>query len=184
MALDAEDAGTWLARWWAEAVLAVLVLVGAVSGLRRGDAVTAVVAVALAAAVVDRIRLRLDNRSLAVAVGEVRRGVSAARGSAVGDTAGVAGEAGTPDAAEGSGEAGTADAAGAARDETRGARADRGTDDREPLDREDIADLLGKSDPQDVDAEDVAELIDRAESDWGLGGPPAEGTDERADEGR
>lgn len=80
MELDARTAGAWVERWWIEAALGLVALVGVATGVRGGDPVRVVVAVALAAAVVDRVRLRIDNRSLAVAVTAVRdQGVSTVR---------------------------------------------------------------------------------------------------------
>ncbi|MFB6282132.1 MAG: hypothetical protein ABEH40_08940 [Haloferacaceae archaeon] len=80
MDLDPEAAGAWVGRWWTEAALGLIALAGAATAAAAGDAVGLVVAAALAAAVVDRLRLRLDNRSLAVAVTAVREGnVSTAR---------------------------------------------------------------------------------------------------------
>ncbi|MFB6305079.1 MAG: hypothetical protein ABEH47_07925 [Haloferacaceae archaeon] len=187
MALDAEDVGTWLTRWWAEAALSLLVLGGAALGFRSGDAVRIVLAVVLGAALVDRARLRLDNRSLAVAVDEIREaGVSATRrATGARDAAAVGGDGaaeGTPGPADGerpvtaeSGDAGTAMS-----ERTEPAGRDAGTaadEERETLDREAIADLVGADDPANVDAEDIADLVRRAERESESGG---EAADERS----
>jgi hypothetical protein len=77
--VDREAVVAWLARWWVEAVLVPLALVGLVTGL-DGDRLRLVLGLGLGLAVLDRLRLRLDNRSLAAAVEEIRDGrVSAAR---------------------------------------------------------------------------------------------------------
>jgi hypothetical protein len=108
MDLDAATVGAWLDRWWIEAALGAVVLVGVATGARTGDPVRIAVAAALALAVVDRIRLRMDNHSLALAVSEVRdAGVSAARretGTVVGDGArGESAEAGAREGGDGEG---------------------------------------------------------------------------------
>lgn len=114
MDLDAEAVGAWLGRWWVEATLGLVALVGAATGLWRGDVVRTAVAVALAVAVADRVRLRLDNRSLAAAVREVRdervsavrRGTETAASAEEGREAG----AGTSGGESGDGEDGPPDA--------------------------------------------------------------------------
>lgn len=75
--VDGEALVAWLARWWVEAVLVPLALVGLVTGL-DGDRLRLVLGLGLALAVLDRLRLRLDNRSLAAAVEEIRDGRVAA----------------------------------------------------------------------------------------------------------
>ena len=119
MDLDAEAVGGWLGRWWVEATLGLVALVGAATGLWIDDLVRTAVAVALAVAVADRVRLRLDNRSLSAAVREVRdervsavrreagSGVDAEdRGESTAETLGDGGpEDGPPDAEAGTGAA-------------------------------------------------------------------------------
>jgi len=79
MDVDPETVVAWSRRWWAEAVLAAAGVAGLVVGA-GGDAATAALAVVVLAATADRLRLRLDNRSLAEAVGAAsERRVSAAR---------------------------------------------------------------------------------------------------------
>lgn len=70
--VDHERALNLARTWGVEAVLGALASLGLVAGLLGGDALGTLVAAALAVAVVDRVRLRLDNRSLASAVEEAR----------------------------------------------------------------------------------------------------------------
>ena len=79
MDVDGETVVPWVRTWGVEAVLALLALGGLVAG-SRGNALSFFLGVVVLAATADRVRLRLDNRSLATAVeeaSEVR--VSAAR---------------------------------------------------------------------------------------------------------
>jgi hypothetical protein len=79
--VDADRVAAWLRAWWVETLLGAVALVGLVVVALDGDRLVGLLGVALALAVADRLRLRLDNRSLAAAVDEVREGrVSAARG--------------------------------------------------------------------------------------------------------
>jgi len=87
MDVDGETVVAWLRTWGAEAVLGVLAVVGLVAGV-RGSPLALLLGAALAVATADRVRLRLDNRSLAEAVeetSEVR--VSAARQETLADEA-------------------------------------------------------------------------------------------------
>jgi hypothetical protein len=80
MDADAETVLAWVRTWGVEAVLAVVAVAGLAVGATGGGPLTLVLGVVLAAATADRVRLRLDNRSLAEAVAaasETR--VSAAR---------------------------------------------------------------------------------------------------------
>lgn len=79
MDVDGETVVAWLRTWGAEAVLGVLALVGLLAGV-EGSGLALVLGAALALATADRVRLRLDNRSLAEAVSEASEvRVSAAR---------------------------------------------------------------------------------------------------------
>jgi len=69
MDVDGETVVAWLRTWSAEAVLGGLALVGLVAGV-GGRGLALVLGAALAVATADRVRLRLDNRSLAEAVAE------------------------------------------------------------------------------------------------------------------
>jgi hypothetical protein len=103
--VDAERAVGWLRTWWVETVLGAAALVGLGAGAVRGDRLAGVLGLALAVAVADRLRLRLDNRSLAAAVEEVREGrVSAVRG---GTPAGTTVTPSDPDDAAGPDDGGT-----------------------------------------------------------------------------
>jgi hypothetical protein len=85
MDVDAETAVAWARTWWAETLLGGVGAAGVVLGA-TGDAVTALFGVVVLAATADRLRLRLDNRSLAAAVEEAsERRVSAARRETTGD---------------------------------------------------------------------------------------------------
>lgn len=80
MDVDGEAILTWLRTWGVEAVLAAAALVGLVAGATNGETLALLLGLALAAATLDRVRLRMDNRSLAAAVEEAgERRVSAAR---------------------------------------------------------------------------------------------------------
>ena len=69
MDVDGETVVAWLRTWSVEAVLGGLALVGLVAGV-GGRGLALVLGAALAVATADRVRLRLDNRSLAEAVAE------------------------------------------------------------------------------------------------------------------
>ena len=69
MNVDGETVVAWFRTWSAEAVLGGLALVGLVAGV-DGRGLALVLGAALAVATADRVRLRLDNRSLAEAVAE------------------------------------------------------------------------------------------------------------------
>ena len=85
MDVDPEAVVAWSRRWWAETVLAVVGGAGLAVGA-GGDAATAALAVVVLAATADRLRLRLDNQSLAEAVEAAsERRVSAARRETAGD---------------------------------------------------------------------------------------------------
>jgi hypothetical protein len=78
--LDAETVGAWLSRWWVESLFALVAAGGLLTAVSAGDRVQLLVAAALALALTDRVRLRMDNRSLAAAAEEVRHShVSAVR---------------------------------------------------------------------------------------------------------
>lgn len=72
--MDADDVAAHASVWWAEALGALVALVAAAVAAGRGDYFFLLVAVALGAYAVDRVRIRLDNRSLARAVENVREG--------------------------------------------------------------------------------------------------------------
>jgi hypothetical protein len=79
MDVDGEMVVAWLRTWGVETVLGLFALAGLVLG-GRGDLLSLLLGVALLAATADRVRLRLDNRSLAEAVDEASEvRVSAAR---------------------------------------------------------------------------------------------------------
>ncbi|MFB6168321.1 MAG: hypothetical protein ABEJ43_05680 [Haloferacaceae archaeon] len=89
MGVDGETVVTWLRTWGVESVLGLLALAGLGLGW-RGDALSLLLGVALLAATADRVRLRLDNRSLAAAVEEASElRVSAARRETPGDSGGA-----------------------------------------------------------------------------------------------
>lgn len=69
MDVDGETVVAWLRTWGTEAALVLLALAGLVAG-SRGDAVALLLGLVLLAVTADRVRLRLDNRSLAAAVEE------------------------------------------------------------------------------------------------------------------
>jgi predicted lipid-binding transport protein (Tim44 family) len=99
MDVDGETVVAWLRTWGAEAVLGGLAVVGLVAGV-QGSLLALLLGTALAVATVDRVRLRLDNRSLAEAVeeaSEVR--VSAARRETPADEATTTERAEEPTAA-------------------------------------------------------------------------------------
>jgi len=96
MDLDGETVLAWLRTWAVEALLAVVALAGLAAGATGGGALRLVLGLALAAAAVDRVRLRMDNRSLAAAVEEAgERRVSAARRETPADGEGAATDAAT-----------------------------------------------------------------------------------------
>jgi hypothetical protein len=79
MDVDGETVVAWVRTWGVEAVLGLLALAGLAVG-SRGRALALLLGVALLLATADRVRLRLDNRSLAAAVSEASEvRVSAAR---------------------------------------------------------------------------------------------------------
>jgi hypothetical protein len=78
--MDAETVLASARTWGVEAVFAVVAVGGLAVGWTRGGLPVLVLGLALAVATVDRVRLRLDNRSLAEAVAEASETrVSAAR---------------------------------------------------------------------------------------------------------
>lgn len=87
MNVDATTALAWVRAWGVESVLAGLALAGVLLGWTGGDGPLLVLGLVLALATVDRVRLVLDNRSLAAAVSETGDPrVSAARRSSVDGT--------------------------------------------------------------------------------------------------
>jgi hypothetical protein len=85
MDVGAETAVAWARTWWVEALLGGVGAVGVGLGA-TGDAVTALFGAVVLATTADRLRLRLDNRSLAEAVEAANeRRVSAARRETAGD---------------------------------------------------------------------------------------------------
>ncbi len=102
MGVDGEAVLAWLRAWGVEAVLAAVSLTGLVAGATDGATLTLLLGLALAATTADRVRLRMDNRSLAAAVEEAgERRVSAARRETPADRADTGG---SPDAAGPTGE--------------------------------------------------------------------------------
>lgn len=102
MDVDGETALAWLRAWGVEAVLAAVSLTGLVAGATDGATLTLLLGLALAATTADRVRLRMDNRSLAAAVEEAsERRVSAARRETPADRADTGG---SPDASGPAGE--------------------------------------------------------------------------------
>lgn len=71
--MDVEDASAWLSVWWFELVAGVVAVGTGGSALATGDVVQVVVAVTLGVVTLDRIRLRMDNRTLGVVLAETRR---------------------------------------------------------------------------------------------------------------
>lgn len=89
MDVDGETVVAWVRTWGVEAVLSLFALAGLVVG-SRGDVLALLLGVALLVATADRVRLRLDNRSLAEAVGEASEvRVSAARRETPGESGGA-----------------------------------------------------------------------------------------------
>jgi hypothetical protein len=98
MTSEAEAALAWLRRWGVEAVLAAVALAGLAAGATGGRLLVVLLGLVLAAATADRVRLRMDNRSLAVAVEEAgERRVSAARRETPADTEALETATGGPD---------------------------------------------------------------------------------------
>jgi hypothetical protein len=72
--VESEDLVELLRVYWAELGGTVLALAGAAVAVQRGDALVGLLAVVLLVVLVDRIRLRMDNRSLSRVLRERRAG--------------------------------------------------------------------------------------------------------------
>jgi hypothetical protein len=72
--MDVDDALTHAEAWWVELLGALVALSTAVVAYLRGDYLLLVVAVVLAVYAADRARIRLDNRSMARVLENVREG--------------------------------------------------------------------------------------------------------------
>ena len=72
--VDAEGVVERLETWWAELLGGLVALAGGVVAFLDGDYLSVAVAVVLVVYAVDRTRLRLDNRSLARVLRDVREG--------------------------------------------------------------------------------------------------------------
>jgi hypothetical protein len=72
--MDADDVVTRVEVWWAELLGALVALVAAVLAYLRGDYLLLVLAVVLAVYAADRARIRLDNRSMARVLTDIREG--------------------------------------------------------------------------------------------------------------
>ena len=72
--MDVDDAVAHAEVWWAELLGALVALSAAVVAYLRGDYLLLVAAVVLAVYAADRARIRLDNRSMARVLENVREG--------------------------------------------------------------------------------------------------------------
>ena len=72
--MDADDVVTQVGIWWVELLGALVALATAIAAYLRGDYFLLVVAVVLAVYAADRARIRLDNRSMARVLEDIRAG--------------------------------------------------------------------------------------------------------------
>lgn len=72
--MDADAVVARVEVWWAEFLGALIALVAAVIAYLRGDYLLFAAAAVLAVYAVDRARIRLDNRSMARVLTDIREG--------------------------------------------------------------------------------------------------------------
>jgi hypothetical protein len=72
--MDAEAVVTHVGVWWVELLGALVALAAAIVAYLRGDYLLLLLSVVLAVYAADRARIRLDNRSMARVLNDIREG--------------------------------------------------------------------------------------------------------------